>query len=96
MARTPRIEIRGGDKQSGAAGTGLTEPLTVRVLVDGDALPGVEVEFRVLAGEAAVKAAKALTDADGVASTVVTLGQAEGAISVGAFVAGFPSATFSG
>ncbi|MBD2606891.1 DUF4082 domain-containing protein [Scytonema hofmannii FACHB-248] len=65
----------GGDNQQGAIGTALPNPLVVEVK-DGSGNPqvGVTVNFTVTNGGGTVSPSSVLTDANGKASTVLTLG----------------------
>lgn len=86
----------GGDGQSGAAGSTLPTPLSVRVTgehVHDSIVPiaGVPVIFAPLAG--AVSADTVLTDADGIASVSWTLGSTAGAQSLVASVNSVGSVT---
>jgi uncharacterized protein (TIGR03437 family) len=73
-----RLEIRGGNNQSGMAGSQAGQALAVRLTLSGGApLPGATVTFTA-AGPAVVMPAQAVTDADGVATTMVALGPVAG------------------
>ncbi|MES2179974.1 MAG: Ig-like domain-containing protein [Gemmatimonadota bacterium] len=64
-----------GGSQSGRAGESLAQPLVVEVdAADGVPSAGVTVNFRATAGGGSVAPASAVTDANGRASTTLTLG----------------------
>jgi hypothetical protein len=68
-----------GDDQTGAAGTALSTPVTVRVNdAQGQPVSGVVVTFTVQAGGGSVAPGQAQTGADGQAQTVWTLGREAG------------------
>ena len=84
-----------GDNQSGFVGTKLSEPLVVLVKDQNDnPIPDVRVDFSVTQGDGSVNPTSALTDADGKASTELTLGQTAGLNQVTATVNGL-SVVFS-
>lgn len=66
----------GSEPSSGTAGEPLTEPLVVQVTDDGAPRAGTEVVFAIEAGGGSVEPLSALTDDDGQASAVWTLGVA--------------------
>jgi hypothetical protein len=68
-----------GDSQFGTAGSTLTEPLVVQVLgSNGAPQPGATINFAVTSGGGSVSPTSAVTDANGQASTVLTLGTTAG------------------
>jgi adhesin/invasin len=72
-----------GDRQRGEVGSRLGQPLAVRVADgQGSVRAGVNVDFAVTMGDATVTPASSLTDADGVASTILTLGRTAGPVAV--------------
>ena len=74
-----RLDIQGGNNQTGMAGSLAVQPLEVRLTLSGGTpLPGATVTFAVASGPASVSPAQATTDADGVASTTVALGPRAG------------------
>ena len=79
VVQTPaRLDLISGDDQEALLGTALAEPLVVRVTEQtGSVLPGVTVSFAP-ADERSGSASpsEAVTDADGLASTMWTLGDA--------------------
>jgi streptogramin lyase len=77
----------GSEPSTGAAGETLAEPLVVRVTDDGAPRAGIEVAFAVEAGGGSVEPESALTDDDGRASAVWTLGIAPVANRVSARIA---------
>ena len=84
-----------GDEQQAAAGAQLAEALVVSVQdQNGSALPGVVVTFAVLGDGGTLSAAADTTDADGLASTALTLGEELGTYSVRVTVPGLEPLTF--
>lgn len=73
------ISASGGNNQSAVAGAVLADPVAVRVTQDGSAQSGVSVAWSVTAGGGTIAPTSSTTDADGIASTVWTLGAAAGA-----------------
>jgi hypothetical protein len=93
-ATLDRITKVSGDGQIGAPGAPLPEPLLVCVTdMNGTPRPGVAVNFRVTTGQGAVSPAAATTDANGHASTTLTLGTS-GTVSVDASI-GLASVAFT-
>ena len=87
-----------GDGQEGLAGVALAAPFVVSVLdEDGAALAGVAVTFSVTAGEGILSVTTATTDANGQATTTLTLtlGSEPGTNTVSATVEGLESVTFT-
>lgn len=83
------VVVTGGDLQSGAPGAVLGTALTVRVLgTDGSPNIGRPVTFAVTTGAASVAPALDTTDANGLASTTLTLGATSGPVTVNAAVPG--------
>ena len=79
-----------GAGQTGMVGSTLASPVVFGVTSAADApVPGVTVSFSVTTGNATVSPTTAVTDANGVASTQVTLGAA-GSIEISATVQGRP------
>jgi hypothetical protein len=93
------LSIVSGDGQVGAVGTQAGQPLVVKAIGTGGAgVSGVEITFEVTqsAGAgAAVDPALATTGVNGEASTVLTFGDANGSVSVGASANG-STVTLSG
>ena len=84
-----------GDGQR-ATGGGLSEPFAVWVLdQNGEALPGAVVAFAVTAGEGTLTTATDTTDAEGLASTRLTLGEELGPVTVEATLEGLEPVTFT-
>ena len=85
-----------GDEQQGAAGVALAEPLVVEVRgKNGSPWAGAQVTFAVTAGSGTLSATTVTTDADGRASTTLTLGPQPGPNSVEATVDGLEPVTFT-
>lgn len=84
------IKLAGGNNQTGATGTALKTPLSVQVVdATGAGAPGIIVTFSVSpAGGATFAPASAITANDGTASTVATLGNTAGTLTVTAAAAG--------
>ena len=73
------ITVSSGNRQTGAAGAVLSEPVVARVTSSsGAGVEGVVVAFTVAGNSGAVTTASATTNADGVASTAWTLGTVAG------------------
>ncbi|MBF0271001.1 MAG: Ig-like domain-containing protein [Magnetococcales bacterium] len=86
-----------GDAQSGTVGSALTTPFTVVVKdANNNVVSNATVTFAVASGGGSVSAATGTTDANGLASTTLTLGTTAGANSVTAAVTGVTTpATFT-
>ncbi len=85
-----------GRRQQGPAGAVLAEPFVVRVLdQNGFPLAGAKVTFSVTEGGGTLSVESATTDANGRASTTLTLGSQPGANTVEASVAGLESVIFT-
>ena len=81
------ITIVSGSGQTGFTGAALSQPLVVKVTAaDGTPLAGQTVDFTVTTGQATVNPASAITDANGLAQTQVTLGSTSGTVEVVATV----------
>jgi len=92
----PTISKVSGDNQSGAGGTTLPNPLLVLVRdANNNPLPNVSVSFALISGAGSVTPATAITDANGQASTALTLGSS-GLSMVTATAANIGSVTFRG
>lgn len=90
------LSIVGGNNQTGTIGLALSQLLKVQVLgTDGNPYAGATVSFAVAAGSATVSPASGVTGVDGTATTVVTLGDTPGPVTVNAVVAGLATVTFS-
>ena len=92
----PTITKLSGDNQSGEVNTTLGQPLVVEVR-DGSGNPqaGTTVNFTVTAGGDSVTPVSAVTNADGQASTSLTLGPAAGTHTVQATATGIGTVTFT-
>ena len=78
-----------GAGQSGTVGTTLSSPVVFEVTTAADApVSGVTVSFVVTSGTATVAPTTAVTDANGTASTQVTLGATAGSVEITATVQG--------
>ena len=85
-----------GDEQQGPAGTQLAEPFVVLVLDEHDEpIVGAVVTFAVTTGGGTLSAITATTDANGRASTRLTLGSDAGTNTVSASVEGLESVIFT-
>jgi hypothetical protein len=90
------LTILAGNDQMGVIGSPLPEALAVRVTdASGLAVAGVAVEFTVNAGGGSVSPGTALTNQDGIAEAVFTLGPEEGLHSVEVSSPGLASVLFS-
>ena len=85
-----------GDEQQGAAGVALAEPLVVEVRgKNGSPWAGAQVTFAVTDGSGTLSATTVTTDADGRASTTLTLGPQAGTNTVEVTVAGLEPVIFT-
>ena len=85
-----------GDGQEGTVGVALAEPFVISVLdEDGAAIAGAVVTFSVAAGGGTLSDTTATTDANGQATTTLTLGSEPGTNTVEATVEGLESVTFT-
>src|SRR5690606_31714107 len=75
---TARLVVNGGDGQQGLPGQPLSKPLRVLVTKSGQPVGGVTIQWSVTAGGGAVNPTSSVTNQDGVASTIHTLGSALG------------------
>ncbi|MEO8090378.1 MAG: Ig-like domain-containing protein [Gemmatimonadales bacterium] len=83
------IEVSGGNGQSAEVSTGLPTALAVRVTdAAGNDAPGVTVTWSVLDGGGSIAPASSVSGADGVATTVFTLGPTVGSQRAQAAVSG--------
>ena len=90
------LGIVGGDEQQGASGASLDEPLVVSVLDQaGSPYAGATVTFSVTAGGGTLSVTRATSDAQGQATTTLTLGRTPGANSVQVTVQGLAPVTFT-
>lgn len=85
-----------GDPQNGTVGTTLFQPFVVRVTdAHQNPVSGSPVTFTVTTGGGTLSTASATTDAQGQASTILTLGRQPGVNTVTAAVAGVPAVSFA-
>lgn len=84
----------GGNNQSGTPGQRITLTVTVTDS-SGGPVQGVEVAFAVTSGSATLNPPRAISGADGRASTTVLLGIAPGAVVVAATTGGMPPVVFN-
>ena len=82
------LQIFSGNDQTGRVGEPLTDPIVVRVTLDGSAAPGVTVVWSPDTPGSQIVPASVATDADGMASAIWTLGDAPGAHTAQAAVSG--------
>jgi plastocyanin len=88
IVQDPTASKTGGDVQAGSVGEPLPEPLLVTVTTDGGAAPGVTVIWSTAAPGGTLTPTSAVTDANGVASSIWTLGTTPGTQTATATVAG--------
>jgi hypothetical protein len=82
-----RLEKVSGDRQVGAPGTTLAEPLRVEVVdFDGDPAPRLRVQWAVVSGSGDVEPRNAFSDAEGIAEATWILGPSGGTQQVRAFL----------
>jgi hypothetical protein len=85
-----QVRVQAGDGQNQTVGLPLDEPLVLRVGDQFDnPFPGASIEWIVTSGDASVSPAISVSDAAGLAHTIVTLGNTPGTVTV---LARFPSA----
>ena len=85
-----------GDEQVSEAGAALGQPLVVEVRdQNGNPLPGATITFAITAGGGTLSATTVPTNADGRASTKLTLGRFPGTYTVRATVVGLQPVTFT-
>ncbi len=95
VVRPASLAVSSGDEQAAPAGTVLA-PFVVTVLgSDGRPYDGADVTWAVVGGSGTVQPSTSTTDADGQASTVLTLGTAYGVVTVQASTAGVAPRVFS-
>ena len=81
------LDIVSGDNQAGTPGSRLANPLVVEVQdEDGDAIEGIRVAFSVVDGGGSLSETSDVTDEDGRAQTMLTLGSERAVNSVEASV----------
>jgi hypothetical protein len=76
------IVISSGDNQSGQVGDSLAPFVVKMVGVSGEGLHGVTVSFDIVSGDGSLSASEAVTDENGLASTVLTFGSTPGEVRV--------------
>jgi hypothetical protein len=87
--------LTSGNNQSGLPGVMLATPLAVTLSgAAGAPFPGARVNWTVTSGSAALGSAQSTTDANGRASTTVTIGVVPGNVVVTAAAAGVPNVLF--
>jgi adhesin/invasin len=90
------LAISAGNNQSGIAGSALTNPFVVLVTdANNNPVPGASVAFAVTAGGGTLSAATVSTNAQGLASSTLTLGAAPATNTVTATVQGVTPVTFT-
>jgi hypothetical protein len=90
------MRVVSGDAQSGTAGTALAAPFTVRVADQFDnPVSGATVTFAVASGGGTIAPVTATTNAQGLASTTLTLGRTAGPNTVTASTPGAAAVTFT-
>jgi plastocyanin len=82
------VEKTSGDQQQGRVGEILADPIQVSVTTNGAAAAGVTVNWSTAAAGGALVPTSAVTDANGTASTIWTLGTTSGAQTATATVSG--------
>lgn len=93
--RPASLSITSGDGQIAPARSPL-EPFVVTVLgSDGRPYAGATVRWQVVGGGGSLSVTSAVTDAEGQASTVLTLGSGFGVVTVEASTAGVPAQVFA-
>jgi len=89
------ISIVSGDGQEWIVGEPLPKPLVVAVKdADGEPVSGVKVRFEILKGGGKLSSENGMTDGDGVASVVLTLGSEVGENEVRAYIEGVGEVIF--
>jgi hypothetical protein len=92
----PTVFKLSGDNQNAPVGSALAQPLVVEVRdIDGTPRAGTTVDFTVTTGGGAVSPASAVTDANGQASTALTLGTTAGLNTVRATAGAIGSVDFT-
>ena len=95
-ASAPLINIVSGNNQSAAPGSGLAQPLVVRVTTtNGAPVGGQSVTWSALSGGGHVASVTTTTAADGTSSNIYTLGPSPGTNTVQASISGGASTTFT-
>ena len=95
-ANPTALVVVSGDGQSGARGAVLPNPLVVRLEDDnGNGVGGKAITWVVAPGSGSVDPANVVTDPNGLASTVWTLGSTTGQKTVTAIFSGVPQVAFT-
>ncbi len=90
------VAVVSGGGQSAHVNAALAQPLVVRVTGSGGAaFPGATVAWTVTSGSATLAPTSSASDADGRATTVVTLGSTPGVVVVSASTSGLAPVTFA-
>src|SRR5690606_16908952 len=91
------VSAESGNEQAAPAGSELAQPLVVKVAdAHGNGVAGITVQWEVTAGGGSVNPATSVTDAEGLASTRLTLGRTPGQNTVTARPAGgLPAVVFN-
>ena len=76
------LSLVAGGEQQGFVGTKLPRPLSARLTNDGVGAQGRSIEFAVVSGPGSIEPTSATTDADGLASAIVRLGETPGTVSI--------------
>lgn len=90
------VQVVSGGGQTGVTGAALGQPFVVQVIAaDNGPVAGVRVNFAASSGGGSVNPASAVTDMQGQAQTMATLGATAGANTFSATVTGIAPASFS-
>jgi uncharacterized protein (TIGR03437 family) len=93
---TQALAIQGGNKQSGRPGAALSLPLVATVTDQcGTAAQGVTVTWKVTQGSATLSAASTASNQGGTVSTLVTLGQTPGTVTIVASINATATVTYT-
>ena len=96
FGNSPSLTKVSGDSQTGTPGVKLPNPMTVAVRdAFASPVPGTNVSFSVTAGGGSVSPTNTVSDANGRASTTLTLGPGTGNNTVHATATGFGSVDFT-
>lgn len=85
--RATALQLVAGDGQNGRTSEALGSPLVVRALAGSSPAPGVEIRWAITRGAATLSRSSSLTNADGLASVLVTPGPLLGELEVTANLA---------
>lgn len=89
------VTVHSGDKQKAAPGARAANPVVAKVVGGLVPIPGVEVTFTATPSDVRVAPSKAMTDSQGLAAVMVTMGAAEGEVKVTASSGGLTPAVFT-